>query len=208
MIFWDFKRFAIAPHKCLTIGWKPQYEFIWDCCQSWYTPNRPLQRHKSVGYFCDDPKFDTGLGIIVDGKDRGKKRIVSNTRGKCEYTPLDGAVHIRTVEQFPNTQQKDEHGHGKPVGWISAILLGIGGKYIFDMFLGSGSTIIACEKTDKICYGIEIDPNHCDVIVKRYIDFCKKNGRDWSVKRNGNPCGDDFLKTANYQRGVKENGKS
>lgn len=42
---------------------------------------------------------------------------------------------------------------------------------ILDLFLGSGSTLIACEKTDRICYGMEIDPKYIDVIVQRYIDF-------------------------------------
>ncbi|KKU25466.1 MAG: methylase N-4/N-6 protein, partial [Microgenomates group bacterium GW2011_GWA2_46_16] len=36
---------------------------------------------------------------------------------------------------------------------------------VTDLFLGSGSTLIACEKTNRICYGMEIDPHYCDVIV-------------------------------------------
>ena len=39
---------------------------------------------------------------------------------------------------------------------------------IFDSFLGSGSTLIACEKLDRICYGMELDPKYCDVIIKRW----------------------------------------
>jgi DNA modification methylase len=42
---------------------------------------------------------------------------------------------------------------------------------VLDLFLGSGSTLIACEKTNRICYGMEIDPKYCDVIVKRWEDF-------------------------------------
>jgi DNA modification methylase len=42
---------------------------------------------------------------------------------------------------------------------------------ILDLFLGSGSTLIACEKTGRICYGMEIDPHYIDVIVKRWEDF-------------------------------------
>lgn len=190
LVFWDFKRFALAPKKAIDAGWNPQFEFIWDCCQSWYTPNRPLQRHKACGYFCKDPYFDTEKSIIKDGKDRGVARIVKNTRGDSNYTPLDGAVHIRTVEQFPNTQQKDDHGHGKPINWIQAISEGIGGVVYYDPFLGSGSTIIVCEKTGRKCYGMELDPKYCDVIVKRYVEFCKKNGKEYSVKRNGEVCND------------------
>ncbi len=42
---------------------------------------------------------------------------------------------------------------------------------ILDLFLGSGSTLIACEKTGRKCYGMEIDPHYCDVIIKRWEDF-------------------------------------
>ena len=45
---------------------------------------------------------------------------------------------------------------------------------ILDLFLGSGSTLIACEKTGRVCYGMEIDPVYCDVIVQRWEKFTGK----------------------------------
>ena len=174
VVMWDFKRFATAPLAAINAGWEPQYEFIWDCVQSWYTPNRPLARHKSIGVFGDDPFFDTNLAIIHDGKDRGDARTVRNTRGDCLYVPLVGAKHIATVEAFPNTQQTDEHGHGKPVKWIEAIYNGLGGEVYLDLFGGSGSSIIACEKSGRKCYTMELDPHYTDVIVKRWEEFTGK----------------------------------
>lgn len=56
---------------------------------------------------------------------------------------------------------------------------------ILDLFLGTGTTLIACEKTNRICYGMELDPHYCDVIRQRYIDFCKANNKKPIVKRNG-----------------------
>lgn len=41
---------------------------------------------------------------------------------------------------------------------------------VLDPFGGSGSTLIACEQTDRICYTIELDEKFCDVIVRRYIE--------------------------------------
>ena len=58
-------------------------------------------------------------------------------------------------------------------------------KIVQDSFLGSGSTLIASEKTNRICYGMELDEHYCDVIVKRYIDWCKKNNHEITVKLNG-----------------------
>jgi DNA modification methylase len=45
------------------------------------------------------------------------------------------------------------------------------GQSVLDIFLGSGSTLIACEKTNRKCYGMELDPHYCDVIIKRWEDF-------------------------------------
>jgi len=42
---------------------------------------------------------------------------------------------------------------------------------VLDPFIGSGSTLIACEKTNRICYGMEIDPKYVDVIIKRWEDY-------------------------------------
>jgi DNA modification methylase len=42
---------------------------------------------------------------------------------------------------------------------------------IIDLFLGSGSTLIASEKTGRICYGMELDPKYIDVIVERYCEY-------------------------------------
>jgi len=184
LIFWDFKRFGIASHKAIIAKWTPQYEFIWDCCQSWYIPNRPLARHKACGYFSDCPDFNLDEAVIKDGIDRGNRRIVKNTRGFSDYTPLDNAVHIRTVESFPNTKQSDEHCHGKPIEWIKAIFAGIGGNVFVDYFSGGGTSFIACEMLGKKCYGIEISPAYCDVILNRWAKLTGKtpvheNGTEW-----------------------------
>jgi DNA modification methylase len=42
---------------------------------------------------------------------------------------------------------------------------------VLDLFGGSGSTLIACEKTARDCRMMELDPKYCDVIVKRWQDF-------------------------------------
>ena len=45
---------------------------------------------------------------------------------------------------------------------------------VLDLFGGSGSTLIACEQTDRTCYMMELDPKYCDVIVKRWEEFTGK----------------------------------
>jgi len=45
------------------------------------------------------------------------------------------------------------------------------GQIVLDTFLGGGTTLIAAEKLSRRCFGIEIDPHYCDVIVRRWIAF-------------------------------------
>jgi len=180
VVFWDFKRFGVAPYSAIKKGWEPQYEFIWDNVTSWFTPNRPLQKHKACGVFCEDPFFDTDLAVIHDGKER-KAKIVSNTRGKYDYKPLDGARHISTVEQFQNTTIEGGHAHAKPMDWVSAIYNGLRCESFLDLFGGSGSTLIYCEKNRKESFTIEIEENNCQIIIQRWCDFTCNN----TIKING-----------------------
>ena len=55
---------------------------------------------------------------------------------------------------------------------------------VLDPFLGSGSTLIACEETDRVCRGIELDPKFVDVIVKRYIEHSEGHYDDVYVIRD------------------------
>ena len=67
----------------------------------------------------------------------------------------------------------DKHPCPKPIALIEAFIVPQtdDGGIVLDVFLGSGSTLIACEKTNRICYGMEIDPKYCDVIIKRWEDY-------------------------------------
>jgi DNA modification methylase len=49
------------------------------------------------------------------------------------------------------------------------------GEIVLDSFCGSGSTVIACEKTKRVCRAIELDPKYCDVIIKRWQEFTGKS---------------------------------
>lgn len=58
-------------------------------------------------------------------------------------------------------------------------------QIVLDGFLGSGSTLIACEKTNRRCYGMEIEPLYGDVIIERWQKFSGKeavreDGVEWS----------------------------
>lgn len=58
-------------------------------------------------------------------------------------------------------------------------------EIVLDLFLGSGSTLIAADQMERICYGMEMEPKFCDVIVQRYFKYCKDNDKNCIVKLNG-----------------------
>ncbi|HNW09996.1 MAG TPA: DNA methyltransferase, partial [Candidatus Rifleibacterium sp.] len=66
------------------------------------------------------------------------------------------------------------HPTQKPVGLFVDIFKEFSFNSCFDGFGGSGSTLIACEKTGRNCYMMELDPKYCDVIIKRWEDFTGK----------------------------------
>lgn len=59
------------------------------------------------------------------------------------------------------------------------------GEGVYDPFLGSGTTLIAAEKLDRICYGVELSPTYCDVIVNRWVAHRQKHALPCEFKRNG-----------------------
>jgi DNA modification methylase len=60
------------------------------------------------------------------------------------------------------------HPTMKPIGMLTKVLNLTKGKLVVDLFLGSGSTLIACEQTGRTCYGMELDPKYSDVIIARW----------------------------------------
>jgi DNA modification methylase len=65
------------------------------------------------------------------------------------------------------------HPNQKPVQLVVELLSLVGG-IVYDPFLGSGTTLIAAEQLGRKCYGMEISPAYCDVIVQRWENLTGK----------------------------------
>jgi DNA modification methylase len=74
------------------------------------------------------------------------------------------------VIRHDRPRRSDEHPTMKPVGLLSRLIVNSTkkGGLVYDPFLGSGSTLIAAERQGRVCYGIELDPHYCDVIIRRW----------------------------------------
>ncbi len=78
------------------------------------------------------------------------------------------------------TELKDRvHPTQKPVGLLSEIIKDYSKKNhtVLDCYLGSGSTLIACEQTNRVCFGMEIDPSYVDVCIERWQNYTGKKAK-------------------------------
>jgi len=100
------------------------------------------------------------------------------TRGKHTFNfPSDG--HALSVWSITKINGKTGHPTEKPVAVPEHAIIhsSKNGDIVLDLFGGSGSTLIACEKTGRKARLMELDPKYCDVIVKRWEDFTGKKAR-------------------------------
>ena len=77
-----------------------------------------------------------------------------------------------TIWEFDKPKKNGEHPTMKPVPLLAYPIMNstMTGCLVLDPFGGSGSTLIACQQTGRVCYTAELDEKFCDVIVKRYIE--------------------------------------
>lgn len=94
-----------------------------------------------------------------------------------------------TVWEYDRPRSSKDHPTMKPVALMSYPIRNstMTNGIVLDPFLGSGSTLIACCETDRVCRGIELDPKFVDVIVKRYMAWLFDQGlsADVYVLRDG-----------------------
>jgi len=92
-----------------------------------------------------------------------------------------------TVWEYDKPKSSPDHPTMKPVTLMSYPIKNstMTNGVVLDPFLGSGSTLIACMETDRVCMGIELDPKFVDVIVKRVIAQNGGNYADVYVIRDG-----------------------
>ena len=91
-----------------------------------------------------------------------------------------------TIWNFDRPKKSELHPTMKPIALVAYPILNssMTNGLVLDPFGGSGSTLIACEQTDRTCYTIELDEKYADVIVKRYIEQVGNDENVYLV-RNG-----------------------
>ena len=107
----------------------------------------------------------------------------------CLYGWKEGGPHPwyadrsqTTVMEFNKPKKNDVHPTMKPVEMLVYLLQNSSkrGDVVLDTFGGSGSTLIACEQTGRVCKTVELDPRYCDAIRRRWAEFKHGEGCDWA----------------------------
>jgi DNA modification methylase len=129
------------------------------------------------------PNRNSGSWVVWDKRcDDKMDKVVGNTFELCWSKAKHKRMVARILWSGHHGMQKDDtkkrvHPTQKPVElvcWFFDYYSMADKRVVVDLFGGSGSTLIACEKTNREAKLMELDPKYCDVIVKRWEDFTGK----------------------------------
>lgn len=177
------------------IDWTLAYNlFSGDVAYVWHSGSNTVEVGKNI----EDAGFKLVVQLIWN-----KNNIVIS-RGDyhwkhepCWYAVRKGKKHNWQGSRKENSvwdipkPQKSETGHStqKPIECMARPIRNntYERESVYDPFLGSGTTLIAADQLNRACYGQEIDPAYCDLIVGRFIRFRQSEGKSdqLSIKRNG-----------------------
>jgi len=144
----------------------------------------------------------------IENRNEGSLLVWDKRSNSDNIGQLDGAIgsdfeicwskqkHKRSIIRqlketgvFANRGEDAPTGHPtqKPIPLIAKLILPYSekGHAVIDPFLGSGTTLIAADQLNRICYGMEIEPKYCQVIIERYKKYCEQNGKNFECKING-----------------------
>jgi site-specific DNA-methyltransferase (adenine-specific) len=138
-------------------------------------------------YFTDD--LTATMGWLI--WDKGQRNF-SLADGEMAWTSFNNALRIKEYARAKANREEKNHPTQKPIEIMSWCLeyadrhSKVEIKLILDPYLGSGSTMVTCHQLNRKCYGMELDPKYCQVIVDRMLKLdptikIKRNGVDYGI---------------------------
>ena len=153
-------------------------EYCLGACYTWFAGTNPFDLYNSVNEYGDIHsliiwvKNNSTFNMSIHYKQKHEPCLYWKPKNKT--LKWSGNNDQDTVWNFNRESKNKLHPTQKPVELALKAISNHDADIVMDLFLGSGSTLIAAEKTNRKCYGMELDPNYCDVIVKRWEDFTGK----------------------------------
>jgi len=164
----------------------------------------------SIYVFLADMELRNFVNAFIDGGFKLSQQLIwkksSLVMGRKDYQSMhepilygwnEGEAHNwysdrkqTTILEFDKPSRNGEHPTMKPIAIIEYLINNSTkqNQLNYDGFLGSGTTMVASHQLKRKCYGMELDPKYCDVIIKRMI----KLDPSLKITRNGKECKNEF----------------
>lgn len=119
-------------------------------------------------------QFEPLVVVNEDVNEEGEPILYGWKKGTRHF--FKGGRKQTDIWRIDRPTASREHPTMKPVQLVTRAITNntAHAGLVMDLFLGSGSTLIAAEKTGRVCYGMELDPHYVDVIIKRWEDYTGK----------------------------------
>jgi DNA modification methylase len=151
-------------------------------CYTWFADTKPLKLYQSVESLGE-------IHALIIWHKTNATYAAMNAQYKQRHEPClywkpkgstlrwCGASTENTLWELKKDGKNSFHPTQKPVELSEKAISNHDAKVVLDLFGGSGSTMIGCEKTGRSCRMMELDPKYCDVIVKRWEEFTGQKAR-------------------------------
>lgn len=149
-------------HEPILYGWKPGAAHRW----------RGGRRQSTV--------IDESIPLVITREENGSHTLAFQV-GIDQVVLRVPAYEILVLEtdeastiwRFDKPTRNADHPTMKPIGLAARAVRNSSqtGAIVLDSFLGGGATLMAAEQLDRRCFGLELDPRYCDVIVRRWEEF-------------------------------------
>ena len=158
-------------HEPILYGWKR------GAAHRWYGKRGQSTVIEPSGWVSEEQVEDGSVLTFSNGVESVTIKV---PRYEVLYQGDDAEM---TVWRVDRPTRSTEHPTMKPVALAARAIMNSTrlGEIVLDPFLGSGTTLIAAEQTGRVCYGMELDPVYCDVIVKRWENLTGNK----AVRHNG-----------------------
>lgn len=162
----------IAPAVTFSTGWI-LFCTTWKVLEQWFDVGKEIGKLSNMIIW---DKGGGGIGDLGHSLSTDYEIILAYNRGNKITGKRIGSVW----SVGKDSASSYTHPTQKPVGLAGLAIKTFANGDILDLFGGSGSTLIACEQTNRICYMMELDPKYSDVIRKRYAKFIGKEDT-WEI---------------------------
>jgi DNA modification methylase len=183
-VFHSPKTQSIFEDALNTTGFEIKYQLIWNKPHAGMGMGDYRAKHEPFFYACvkgTAPLFygDRANTSIIDFQ-KTDAQLAAWAKKEREMQK-QGKMTVWTMKREPTMDYV--HPTQKPVELVMYALANSSKveDVVLDPFLGSGSTLIACQKTNRVCSGMELDPKYVDVIVTRWVEYTENR----AIKKNG-----------------------